>query len=140
MVNCGCGIPVARRTSWTHENPGRKFIACKFYNHETEQRGCNTFEWVDEEILDWQGDITNILIAEKHRHATDNHILTMKLNSVAHEKCRLAEEVQILMKKLVRIPKTSTVVVKEQARISIVGVCIVVVSVVVSFIFVKLFG
>lgn len=60
---CRCGISVGVRTSWTHENPGRKFKACKFYNFETGHRGCNYFEWVDEDILDWQRDVTNNLVA-----------------------------------------------------------------------------
>ncbi|XP_056686361.1 uncharacterized protein [Spinacia oleracea] len=71
---CACGFPVVQRTSWTHENPGRKFKGCKFYNFETGQRDCNAFDWVDEYILGWQKDVTNHLLWEKaeasHGHQT----------------------------------------------------------------------
>ncbi|CAH9137507.1 unnamed protein product [Cuscuta epithymum] len=44
--NCYCGIPAKILTSWTNDNPGRRFLACS--------RGtcacCNMFEWLDEEI------------------------------------------------------------------------------------------
>ncbi|KAL2925405.1 Proteasome-associated ATPase [Bienertia sinuspersici] len=58
VANCACGLPIARRTTWTSDNPGRELVACKFYNHETGQRGCNTFEWIVEDILYWQRDVT----------------------------------------------------------------------------------
>ncbi|KAL2923283.1 1 4-alpha-glucan branching enzyme GlgB [Bienertia sinuspersici] len=93
MLNCGSGFPCATRTSWTHDNPGRKFIACKFYNHETGQRGCNTFDWVDvDEPTNWQRDVINMLLAEKQRIATDNHILRSRLVCAENEKSRLSKE------------------------------------------------
>ncbi|KMT11853.1 hypothetical protein BVRB_5g105490 [Beta vulgaris subsp. vulgaris] len=99
MVNCACGFPRATRTSWTHDNPGRKFKA-----HETRHRGCNTFDWVDvEEPTNWQRDAINMLVAEKHRVATDNHILKSRLVCVEHQKNRLEPELQnINMKPLKR--------------------------------------
>uniref|UniRef100_A0A803N658 Uncharacterized protein n=1 Tax=Chenopodium quinoa TaxID=63459 RepID=A0A803N658_CHEQI len=68
---CGCGFPVARRTSWTHENPQRKFVACKFFNHETGQR-------------------------EKHWLSTDLSILKTRLACTEHEKGRLASELHMM--------------------------------------------
>ncbi|KAL2932065.1 DNA topoisomerase 3-alpha [Bienertia sinuspersici] len=96
VANCACGLPVARRTSWTSDNLGRKFVACKFYNHETRQRGCNTFEWIDEDILDWQRDVVNMLVAEKHRFPTDSNILKSRLVCETYEKDRLAAELEKL--------------------------------------------
>ena len=46
---CDCGIPMGKLTSWTRENPGRKFRSCKFDDPKTQARGCKCFEWVDEE-------------------------------------------------------------------------------------------
>ncbi|XP_021846260.1 uncharacterized protein [Spinacia oleracea] len=97
-VKCGCGFPVAKRTAWTHENPGRKFIACKFYNPETGQRGCNKFDWLDEDIVEWQRDVTNVLVAEKHRLSTDLAILRNRFACIEQEKIRLVEEVDRLKK------------------------------------------
>ncbi|KAL2928254.1 DNA topoisomerase 3-alpha [Bienertia sinuspersici] len=74
VKRCDCGELVAKRTSWTYENLGKKFIACKFFNHETGERGCNTFQWVDEEPSEWKRDVINVFVAEKHRLATDNNI------------------------------------------------------------------
>ncbi|XP_010695405.1 uncharacterized protein LOC104908052 [Beta vulgaris subsp. vulgaris] len=99
MMKCGCRFAVATRISWTHENPGRKFRVCKFYNHETGQRGCNTFEWVDEGSTDWQRDVINVLVAEKHRLATDNHITKSRLVCIEHEKNRLSKELEKQRKK-----------------------------------------
>ncbi|XP_021734054.1 uncharacterized protein LOC110700763 [Chenopodium quinoa] len=62
---CNCGIPMARLTSWTRENPGRKFLACKFYDPNTETRGCRSFEWVDEDGSDWKKEMINQLILDK---------------------------------------------------------------------------
>ncbi|KAL2897967.1 hypothetical protein RDABS01_039749, partial [Bienertia sinuspersici] len=81
-------------TSWTSDNPGRKFVACKFYNHETGQKGCNTFEWIDEDILDWQRDVANMLVAEKHKLVIDNNILKSRLVCETYEKDRLAVELE----------------------------------------------
>ncbi|XP_021714886.1 uncharacterized protein LOC110682849 [Chenopodium quinoa] len=134
---CGCGFPVARRTSWTHDNPGRKFVACKFFNHETGQRGCNTFEWVDEEILDWQRDGTNVLIAEKHRLSTDLSILRTRLACTEHEKGHLASELNMLKNRKNRAE--IGLMEEENSRNKLLVTCVIV-SVVVSFCIVKLFG
>ncbi|CAH9102668.1 unnamed protein product [Cuscuta epithymum] len=43
--NCLCGMPIKMMTSWTDENPGRRFVACS-------RRGCcSNFEWVDPGLL-----------------------------------------------------------------------------------------
>ncbi|KAL2943238.1 30S ribosomal protein S18 [Bienertia sinuspersici] len=92
-ANFACGLPIARRTSWTNENPGHKFVASKFYNYEIGQRGCNTFEWHDEDIVHWQKDVTSMLEAEKHS------ILKSRLVSESYEKDRLVEELEKMKKK-----------------------------------------
>ncbi|CAA0842005.1 zinc ion binding [Striga hermonthica] len=40
---CDCGKPSVVRTSWTFENPGRRFYSCNY------KRGgaCKLFSWVD---------------------------------------------------------------------------------------------
>ncbi|XP_021744525.1 uncharacterized protein At4g04775-like [Chenopodium quinoa] len=137
---CDCGFPLAMRTSWTHENPGRKFMACKFYNPETRHRGCEKFEWVDEGILDWQRDVTNVLVAEKHRLATDLNIIKARFVYNEHED-RLAKELEKLNNKLWRRnsearQQMSSNRIKYGHVISVS----VLISVVVSFMFVKIFG
>ncbi|XP_021773255.1 uncharacterized protein LOC110737190 [Chenopodium quinoa] len=79
MVNCACGFPCTKRHSWTHENPGRRFEACKKYNHDTGERGCNTFKWLDEEQTEWQREMINVLLAERHRLETKLTIVKARL-------------------------------------------------------------
>ncbi|XP_056688684.1 uncharacterized protein [Spinacia oleracea] len=98
QVRCSCGFPVAKRTAWTHETSRRKFVACKFYNPETGQRGCDKFDWVDEGILDWKRDVTNVLVVKKHRVSTDLAIMRNRMACIEQEKARLAEEVERLKK------------------------------------------
>ncbi|XP_021770725.1 uncharacterized protein LOC110734905 [Chenopodium quinoa] len=63
---CKCGVPFAKLTSWTRENPGRKFRTCKFYDPVTESRGCKAFEWVDEQDgTAWQTEVINNLLLDK---------------------------------------------------------------------------
>ncbi|XP_021773610.1 uncharacterized protein LOC110737581 [Chenopodium quinoa] len=63
---CKCGVPFAKLTSWTRENPGRKFRTCKFYDTVTESRGCKVFEWVDEpDGTAWQTEVINNLLLDK---------------------------------------------------------------------------
>ncbi|KAK9756584.1 hypothetical protein RND81_01G107700 [Saponaria officinalis] len=64
VMNCNCGIPATIKTSWTFQNPSRKFATCKFYNLESEMRGCSFFEWVDEDMTEWQRKLINQLLNE----------------------------------------------------------------------------
>ncbi|KAK9677290.1 hypothetical protein RND81_11G133900 [Saponaria officinalis] len=57
-INCNCKVPVAMLKSLTSDNPGRRFLTCKF-------RFCKFFKWVDEEQSDWQRDVINQLVLEK---------------------------------------------------------------------------
>ena len=138
---CSCGFPVAKRTSWTHDNPGRKFIACKFFNHETGQRGCNTFEWVDEGMCEWQRDVINVLVAEKYRLASDNYMLNTRLARDGYEKKRLEEEVKQLKSKGVKKNESGGVQVIRKEVIGMKPLLVSsIVSVFVSFIVMKLLG
>ncbi|CAA0810360.1 zinc knuckle (CCHC-type) family protein [Striga hermonthica] len=40
---CDCRKPCVVRTSWTYENPGRRFYSCNY----KKGGGCNFFCWVD---------------------------------------------------------------------------------------------
>ncbi|KAL2548761.1 uncharacterized protein Fot_10291 [Forsythia ovata] len=41
---CFCGQISATRTSWTENNPGRRFRGCRFYGRPD---ACDYFSWVD---------------------------------------------------------------------------------------------
>ncbi|KAL2925901.1 Heat shock factor protein [Bienertia sinuspersici] len=116
----GCGIPIARRTSWTPEKPRRKFVACEFYNAKTGQRGCNTFEWLDEDIVYWKRDVTNVLIAEKHKLVNDNSILKSRIVFAKHENKSLVEEVEKLKQNRKREHPTKVVLNKDKLGVSLI--------------------
>ncbi|KAK9757510.1 hypothetical protein RND81_01G167200 [Saponaria officinalis] len=63
-VRCHCGILAVQKTSWTTQNPGRRFVACKLYNPETKMCGCRFFKWIDEDITEWQTKLINELLNE----------------------------------------------------------------------------
>ena len=73
---CFCGVTCAKRVSWTRENPGRRFIACKNYDPNSKWRGCKKFKWIDEDVVDWQKEVALQLIDEK-----DNLIMEAKIMS-----------------------------------------------------------
>ncbi|KAK4413675.1 hypothetical protein Salat_2780300 [Sesamum alatum] len=40
-IECNCSQPAVIRTSWTNENPGRRFHSCRNYK----RGGCRFFQW-----------------------------------------------------------------------------------------------
>lgn len=92
VTKCKCGIPVATLTSWTHQNPDRRFEACKFYEPGIERRGCKYFRWLDEKILDWQRDVTNQLLMEKKMKEAEIRLLKHDVKIAdGHKRCPLNE-------------------------------------------------
>nr|XP_027072181.1 uncharacterized protein LOC113696989 [Coffea arabica] len=43
---CNCGVPARVKTSWTAENPGKRFYGCAYYEHNG-GGGCVYFKWYD---------------------------------------------------------------------------------------------
>ncbi|KAK9683223.1 hypothetical protein RND81_10G124600 [Saponaria officinalis] len=66
-LKCHCGIRAAIKTAWTVNNPGRRFVSCKFYNPKTSMRGCRFFKWVDEDNTEWQRKLVNEMLNENMR-------------------------------------------------------------------------
>ncbi|XP_021857299.1 uncharacterized protein [Spinacia oleracea] len=138
---CGCGYPVVQRTSWTHENPGRKFKSCRFYNFGTGQRGCDAFDWVDEDILEWQKDVTNHLLSEKQRLAMEMKIIKGRAEFMEHEMKRLNEEhekMKVKYEKMRKMAEGSSKIKNEHVYI-LISLCAIV-SVVVSALYVMVFA
>ena len=44
---CDCGLITRRWTSWTDDNPGRRFFGCSQYGKRSH---CKFFEWYDPPI------------------------------------------------------------------------------------------
>lgn len=89
---CKCGYALAIRTSWTTQNPGRRFLACKFYDPETEIRGCDSFYWVDEDPIEWQTSVTNQLVLDKKLMKIDMNALKVEVADLnGQRRCLLNE-------------------------------------------------
>ncbi|XP_021714956.1 uncharacterized protein At4g04775-like [Chenopodium quinoa] len=97
---CYCGIPPKVETSWTSTNPGRKFVACKFYDAYTGRRGYNFFEWIDVEIVEWQRVITNQLVLEKKLMKAEIANLKQEVCLLQDQNARLVEKNEKFSKKL----------------------------------------
>ncbi|XP_021742715.1 uncharacterized protein LOC110708797 [Chenopodium quinoa] len=97
---CNCGLPLAKLTSWTNENPGRKFLACKFYDPKTETRGCKAFEWVDnEDGTDWQRVVINQLLLDKKLMKGEINSLKRDVDDLTGQRRCLLNEVDTLQLK-----------------------------------------
>ncbi|KAF7152399.1 hypothetical protein RHSIM_Rhsim01G0020400 [Rhododendron simsii] len=46
---CKCGETPVLSTSWTDDNPSRRFFGCRNYY---DGKPCNYFRWLDDEICD----------------------------------------------------------------------------------------
>ncbi|GER42737.1 GRF zinc finger containing protein [Striga asiatica] len=81
---CGCVKPsvVVVRTSWTSENPGRRFYSCKKYK---DGGGCNFFAWVDGPICNRSKQVIPGLLRKSNE-------LRQKLQQIQEENDKLKEE------------------------------------------------
>ncbi|KAK9750924.1 hypothetical protein RND81_02G229700 [Saponaria officinalis] len=86
LVRCYCTVPAALQTSWTLQNPGRRFFTCKFYNPEMQFRGCNFFKWVDESSTNWQRKVINSLVMEKMSLKQEISEIKMKVGQYEESK------------------------------------------------------
>ncbi|KAK9669549.1 hypothetical protein RND81_13G138800 [Saponaria officinalis] len=91
---CYCEIPVAVVKSWTSENSGRKFEACKFYNPQTNFRGCRFFRWSDRTQTDWQMEIINQLVYEKKMLKSEVKLVNQEVKWLREERAKLVSELQ----------------------------------------------
>ncbi|XP_021768549.1 uncharacterized protein At4g04775-like [Chenopodium quinoa] len=96
---CNCGIPPKLETSWTTKNPGRRFLACKFYDAASGRRGCKFFKWIDEEILEWQRVVTNQLVLDKKLMKNEIALLKQQVCLLQDQKARVEIEKERLNKK-----------------------------------------
>ncbi|KAK9756490.1 hypothetical protein RND81_01G101500 [Saponaria officinalis] len=78
-IKCNCKVPVAMLKSWTSDNPGRRFLTCKF-------RFCN----------DWQRDVINQLVLEKKLLQCDNEILKAENLHIEAQMKKIKDEMELL--------------------------------------------
>ncbi|KAL3629939.1 hypothetical protein CASFOL_026251 [Castilleja foliolosa] len=63
-ARCHCGIELEVMTSWTDDNPGRRFQGCPNYKKPS---CCGFFRWVDEEVCSRSKQIIPGLIRKKNK-------------------------------------------------------------------------
>ncbi|KAG8376123.1 hypothetical protein BUALT_Bualt09G0030600 [Buddleja alternifolia] len=61
---CGCGKIPVRRTSWTDDNPGRRYISCKRFG---EPNGCCYFVYLDPPMCNRARQIILVLLRRANR-------------------------------------------------------------------------
>ncbi|KAK9706408.1 hypothetical protein RND81_07G122100 [Saponaria officinalis] len=96
---CNCQVPLAVVKSWTRENPGRRFLTCKFYNPGIKFCGCEFFRWYDQNQCDWQRDVINELVLDKKLLCKEMEIIKAENSHLEEQNKRLKEEIELLMVK-----------------------------------------
>ncbi|KAK9668509.1 hypothetical protein RND81_13G065500 [Saponaria officinalis] len=96
LPKCYCGATTAVMKSWTRDNPGRRFEACKFYDPITKSRGCKYFKWCDRIQTDWQKDLINELLVEKREMEAEISKHGRDLEYLVEDRCELAAEIEDL--------------------------------------------
>ncbi|KAK4274656.1 hypothetical protein QN277_017847 [Acacia crassicarpa] len=66
---CHCGIVAPLCTSWTEQNPGRRFFGCRNYQHNN---GCGFFQWHDGQMGERSTEVINELLGYVDRLYDDN--------------------------------------------------------------------
>ncbi|KAH6801338.1 hypothetical protein C2S52_001802 [Perilla frutescens var. hirtella] len=82
---CKCGVTEVIWTSWTKENPGRRFYGCRNYRPSKgviPKVGCNHFKWCDEEMGDRVKEVINTLKTENAALLKENRNLAKQCESV----------------------------------------------------------
>ncbi|CAK8537398.1 unnamed protein product [Lathyrus sativus] len=57
---CWCELESLLMTSWTYDNPGRRFHGCGNFK-VMRKKGCNYFQWVDEDMSSRAKDVIRSL-------------------------------------------------------------------------------
>ncbi|PIN21218.1 DNA topoisomerase [Handroanthus impetiginosus] len=91
---CHCGRRATLRTSWTKENPGRRFHSCHSYKEE----GCAFFVWEDPPMCARSSVIIPGLLQKCSRYEAEIDELRRVREELQHFRA-IEEEVQRLRKK-----------------------------------------
>ncbi|KAL3638213.1 hypothetical protein CASFOL_017584 [Castilleja foliolosa] len=112
-IRCHCGIQLELITSWTDDNPGRRFQACPNYKMSS---CCGFFRWFDEEMCSRSKEVipgllrkTNklelLLAAEQEKNKFVQVVLERQANvlekhsAVIEDQRNLTAELQMFKKK-----------------------------------------
>ncbi|KAL3844633.1 hypothetical protein ACJIZ3_002036 [Penstemon smallii] len=89
---CVCGASVKVYTSWTKDNPGRRFLRC----HVTKGERCRYFEWVDPPMCDRSRIIIPGLLSRVNHAQAEN-------TRLEHETMTMNTEMQRLVNSITKL-------------------------------------
>lgn len=78
---CYCGYPVVEKTSWTNENPGRRFFGCALWDNESDL-SCKFFRWKDPEVSQRTKEVILGLLARKKMLEKEIEKKDVEINSL----------------------------------------------------------
>lgn len=110
------------------------------FQFETGQSGCDYFQWIDSDMVDWQKDVIDVLLAKKQRMVTDQNVLKARIKCLEHEKIRLSEQVQQMPRNAIAYTVGARDGVISNDQLFILLLFSAIVSVLVSGVVVKVFG
>ncbi|XP_031097157.1 uncharacterized protein LOC116001418 [Ipomoea triloba] len=90
IIHCKCGHQLKIRTSWTNENPGRRFWLC---SAGISRLGCGFVDWYDPPMCSRSKRIIPGLLKRINRQDEEIRVLNMKLQGQD-------EEIRVLNMKL----------------------------------------
>ncbi|XP_058740871.1 uncharacterized protein At4g04775-like [Vicia villosa] len=86
-LHCYCGLDSPLVTSWTSQNPGRRFYGCGLYKLQG-RKGCSFFDWYDEQITDRSQEVINSLL-KKVTDLKKNDGLAKKIDDDLKKKMKI---------------------------------------------------
>ncbi|CAN1777279.1 hypothetical protein LINPERHAP1_LOCUS13997 [Linum perenne] len=78
---CKCHLPTVVLTSWTEDNPGRRFFSCG-RGYEVNNPRCDFFMWVDAPIEDRAKQVINGLLRKLRQYERQMKMERVGMNSM----------------------------------------------------------
>ncbi|XP_074570430.1 uncharacterized protein LOC141827046 [Curcuma longa] len=95
---CRCGLLAKIITSWTADNPGRRFAICSLYENEG---GCGFWAWIDDEICSRSTQVIPGLLRRINKLEADAKSAENTIKKLKTENCKLLFELD-KTKKIIR--------------------------------------
>ncbi|KAK9697557.1 hypothetical protein RND81_08G044900 [Saponaria officinalis] len=92
-IKCHCRVPCAVMKSWTRDNPGRRFMSCKF-------RHCDFWQWLDVDQSEWQRNAINQVMLDKQLLASEKNLLKSENDHLKENNEKLKAENSLLRSKI----------------------------------------
>ncbi|KAL6494493.1 hypothetical protein OROGR_031293 [Orobanche gracilis] len=96
LIYCDCGVRSPILTSWTDDNPGRKFFGCGFYEVYG-KKCCGFFQWYDDEDFLAAKDKVIARLVKKNEEMNENNEDVKEKNQQMRNKIEDMKKELILM-------------------------------------------